>query len=130
MSPEQTARRRPAISTATPVIDATTKTHIRLVGFDAPEIGRHARCHVEDAMATAAKHRLVSLLALPTARLDLVPCSCPAGTEGTALCNYGRACGRLRVDGRDAADIMVGEGLAYRYTCGPTRCQRREGWCG
>ena len=38
--------------------------------------------------------------------LDYEPvvCSCPAGMQGTQVCNYGRDCGTLKVNGRDVVD--------------------------
>jgi hypothetical protein len=61
--------------------------------------------------------------------LQYVQCSCPAGTQGTEACNYGRDCARLRSHGRDVANIMISEGLAERYVCGATSCPRRRSWC-
>jgi endonuclease YncB( thermonuclease family) len=61
--------------------------------------------------------------------LTRVACACRDGTEGTRRCNYGRLCGTLTVDGRDVGDVLIGEGLAHRYTCSGDRCPRRPGWC-
>jgi len=30
--------------------------------------------------------------------------------------------GSLTLDGRDVADVLIGEGLAAEYVCGETRC--------
>ena len=77
------------------VIDGYTIRHagrvVRLVGFDTPEIGERARCESERKLGAAATARLRELIATRTAALDMVPCSCRPGTEGTPLCNYGRA---------------------------------------
>ncbi len=115
-------------------LDGDTVRHdgriYRLVGFDTPETGNRASCAAERDAGERAAARLRELIA--TARhlaLDAVPCSCRPGTEGTALCNYGRACGVLTINGRDAGDILIHEGLARRYTCGPHSCPRRAPWC-
>lgn len=89
----------------------------RLLGFDAPEIGR-ARCDRERERGLAAKTRLGELIR-------------GAGTVGLyrrswALDRYGRALSRLEVDGRDVAEIAITEGWGVRYNGrGPA-----WDWCG
>jgi micrococcal nuclease len=100
----------------------------RLVGFDAPETYR-ARCSSERELGNRATFRLRQLIAGGGVDLEPVECSCPIGTQGTMVCNYGRSCGVLRVRGKDVAEIMIGEGLAHPLVCGATRCPKREGWC-
>lgn len=102
---------------------------VRLVGFDTPESGDHARCPAERALADRATARLRAILATGNARLTFVPCSCRAGTEGTRRCNYGRACGVLTFEGRDVAAIMAAEWLARPYVCERGKCPRRLSWC-
>lgn len=102
----------------------------RLVGFDTPESGDMARCPSERTLAAAATRRLQQMVAGGNANLERVPCACRAGTEETRQCNYGRRCGVLRVEGRDVAQIMIGEGLARSYICSGTRCPPRQSWCG
>lgn len=101
---------------------------VRLVGFDAPEQGDHARCESERLLADRATARLRSIVAAG-ATLAPVPCACKPGTEGTRRCNYGRACGVLSINGRDVAAVMIEEGLAHPYQCFGTRCPRRRSWC-
>ena len=105
----------------------------RLVGFNAAE-SRHstARCPAELASGRTAKVRLAELLMSGTLNLNLVTCSCAPGTVGTWKCNFGRACGRLAVDGHDVGTILIAERLAAPYVCGPTRCPARRStlWCG
>jgi endonuclease YncB( thermonuclease family) len=101
----------------------------RLVGFDAPESGSQARCAAERSLAERATARLRQLVARGSLHFEPVACSCPAGTEGTRRCNYGRLCATLAVDGRDVGAIMIAEGLARRYVCGGTRCPPRQAWC-
>jgi hypothetical protein len=102
----------------------------RLVGFDTPETGRQARCAYERERGNAATARLQSLIrTAANAELYPVQCSCRPGTHGTSKCNYGRSCGTLRVDGREVGDILISEGLARRFVCGPTSCPRRRPWC-
>ena len=87
---------------------------IRLVGFDTPETYR-AQCEAERARGDAATERLRELLArASSARLAYLP----RGDQ------YGRDLARLMLDGRDVADIMIGEGLARRYSGG-----QRRSWC-
>lgn len=105
-------------------------TVVRLVGFNAPETGRRAKCERERALGAVAKERLASLIAAGKTELRIIPCSCKPGTEGTEACNYGRACGILTVNNRDVADILIGEGLAVPYHCGTTSCPRLpRPWC-
>ncbi len=101
----------------------------RLVGFNTPESGTRARCDRERDMAARATQRLRSLLASGGIALETVPCSCRPGTEGTDQCNFGRSCGLLRAQGRDVGSVLVAEGLAERYVCGPTSCPVRRDWC-
>ena len=87
---------------------------IRLIGFDTPETYR-AQCDAERAQGDAATERLRELLArASSARLAYQP----------RRDRYGRELARLMLDGRDVADIMVGEGLASRYSGG-----QRRSWC-
>lgn len=86
----------------------------RLLGFDTPETF-HARCSKERALGKLATERLRQLLAESEARLV------PNGKG----CKWGRQCASLYLDGRDAAEIMIGEGLAVPYRNGP-----RKDWCG
>lgn len=102
----------------------------RLVGFDTPETGRQARCAYERQLGDAATAQLQTLTrTAASAVLKPVQCSCPAGTDGTSACNYGRSCGILRPDGRDVGEILIAEGLARQFACGATGCPRHRPWC-
>jgi hypothetical protein len=101
----------------------------RLVGFNTPESGDNAKCQRERALAAEATQRLEALVAGGELDLRRVPCACQRGTEGTGQCNYGRLCGTLKVRGQDVGTILIAEGLAERYVCGPTSCPRRRSWC-
>jgi endonuclease YncB( thermonuclease family) len=91
---------------------------IRLVGFDAPELGGHAHCGLERMLAARATSRLRQLVRTGgDLDLELIPCSCRPGTEGTMACNYGRACGVLTVEGEDVGDVLMAANLAYPYVC-------------
>jgi endonuclease YncB( thermonuclease family) len=103
--------------------------HYRLVGFDTPEKDDLARCDSERVLAARATARLKDLIASGDAQLTRVACAYRPGTEGTRRCNCGRLCGILTVGGRDVGDVLIGEGLAYRYSCSGDRCPRRPGWC-
>jgi endonuclease YncB( thermonuclease family) len=115
------------------IIDGDTIRHhgrvVRLVGFDTPETGERARCESERKLGAAATSRLRELIAAGPAALDMVPCSCPPGTEGTQLCNYGRSCGVLTINGRDAAAILIAEELAHPLRCRAQSCPPRQAWC-
>jgi endonuclease YncB( thermonuclease family) len=102
----------------------------RLLGFNTPETGDQARCSAERDLAFRATSRLRSLIG-GAASAELIPmqCACPPGTHGTSACNYGRSCAILQADGRDVGSILIAEGLARPYSCGPTSCPRRHQWC-
>lgn len=102
---------------------------VRLVGFDTPESGNLAKCDAERVLARKATARLSSILAAGNNDLEIVPCACRPGTEGTRRCNHGRACGVLRHRGQGLAQIMVAEGLARPYACERGKCPRRGSWC-
>jgi micrococcal nuclease len=110
------------------VIDGDTiglndgRSDVRLIGFNAPETGTRARCDAERSKGEAAKSRLRELVSRGSLGFQQVACSCPPGTEGTNACNFGRRCGTLTVGGRDVGSILIGEGLAARFTCGATSC--------
>jgi endonuclease YncB( thermonuclease family) len=121
-------------STAIYVIDGDTiealGKHIRLVGFDAPELGEHAHCGIERMLAARATSRLRQMIQLSSdIDLQIVDCSCRPGTAGTVACNYGRACGYLTIDGQDVGDVLIAENLAHPLVCGKYSCPRRQPWC-
>ena len=120
------------ITASISVIDGDTVRsngrHYRLVGFDAPEVGDHARCERERELAAAATERLRQLIA-SGAVLQRVACACRPGTEGTRSCNYGRLCGVLKISNRNVGQILISEGLAHAYICGAEHCPPRQSWC-
>jgi endonuclease YncB( thermonuclease family) len=110
-------------------IDALGK-RIRLVGFDAPELGDHAHCGLERMLAARATSRLRQMIQISNdIDLQIVDCSCRPGTAGTMACNYGRACGYLTIDGQDVGDVMIAENLAHPLMCGKYSCPPRRSWC-
>lgn len=101
----------------------------RLVGFNTPETFR-ARCDRELELGNRATKRLKELVASSRVELRKVPCACEPGTEGTDACNFGRSCGILLTDGRDVGQILISEGLAVPFSCGPTSCPPLpRPWC-
>jgi endonuclease YncB( thermonuclease family) len=103
---------------------------IRLVGFDAPELGGHARCALERTLAARAPSPVRQMIRTSDdIDLQIVECSCRPGTEGTMACNYKRACGYLTVDGQDVGDVLIAESLAHPLVCGKYSCPRRKPWC-
>ena len=102
---------------------------VRLVGFDAPETGDRARCASERDRGDRATTRLRELITSGNVTVELVRCACPPAKVGTEACNFGRACGILTVNGRDAGDRLIAEGLARPYHCGQFSCPSRGSWC-
>jgi endonuclease YncB( thermonuclease family) len=102
---------------------------VRLVGFNAPET-RWAACNAERELGAKATRRLRDLVRAGNLDFEYVKCSCPEGTEGTRICNYGRDCGTLKSNGRDVGAILIEEGLAVLFICGATHCPRTpRPWC-
>jgi endonuclease YncB( thermonuclease family) len=79
---------------------------VRLVGFNAPET-RRAVCEAEAELGAKATRRLRDLVRADHLDFEYVRCSCPEGTQGTPICNYGRDCGTLRSNGRDVGAILI-----------------------
>ena len=111
------------------VIDGDTirvyhqQPNVRLVGFNAPET-RRADCTAEFELGSKATRRLRDIIKLGNLDFTYVKCSCPAATQGTFACNYGRDCGTLKSNGRDVGAILIEEGLAVPFVCGPTHCPK------
>jgi micrococcal nuclease len=106
------------------------KPSIRLMGYTSP--ATKAVCANERALGAKAKARLYDMIETGPAALQIVPCACPPKTEGTGLCNYGRACGILTVNGVDVAKTLIAEQLAIPYVCGATSCPQISTptrWC-
>jgi endonuclease YncB( thermonuclease family) len=105
------------------------KPDVRLVGFNAPETCR-ALCDFERDLGGKATARLRDLVRSSKLDFEFVGCSCPPGTEGTSVCNYGRRCGTLKANGRDVGAILISENLAVPFVCGQTRCPPTpKPWC-
>ena len=129
--------KRPIISSDVHVVDGDTirirqkKPDVRLVGFNAPETGDRATCPAERELGVKATRRLRELV-LQAGGLEFyfVDCACPAGTELTPACNFGRRCGTLRANGRDVGAILIAEGLAVPFVCGSKSCPPTpKPWC-
>lgn len=102
----------------------------RLVGFNTPE-KFSPQCAREEQLAHRATARLKELVSASSISLTKVACSCRPGTEGTKKCNYGRSCAILKVNGQSVGDILISEGLAARFVCGPNGCPPTpRPWCG
>lgn len=115
------------------VIDGDTITvngkTVHLAGFIAPET-RDAQCKAERDLGDKAARRLRELIQAGGLDFSSVMCSCPAATLGNLFCNFGRACGTLKTNGRDVGDILVEEGLAATYSCRNGGCPKTTGlWC-
>lgn len=123
----------PVQSSAIRVIDGDTVEArgavVRLVGYDTPETGSRAQCALERDLGAMASARLAAIVAGGRLDLELVRCSCRAGTEGTSRCNRGRRCGVLKAHGRDIGAVLIAESLARPFRCGLRSCPKRAGWC-
>jgi hypothetical protein len=64
--------------------------------------------------------RLPDLVSGGDLDLKLVRCSCREDTQGTKLCNYGRACGVLIAEAEDVGATLIAEGLGGRKCAGTT----------
>ncbi len=104
------------------VIDADTikigAESIRLVGFDAPELGR-AKSEHEYNMGVAATKRLQELLG----ESDEVRMQRLRDAD-----IHGRSLAPLYIDGRDVADIAVEEGWGVRFDGDRRRSDEMPDW--
>ena len=91
---------------------ALTET-VRLLGIDAPESGKRARCPAEAEAAERARLRLAELLAGRQVELWNVRRE-----------KYGRALATVTAGGVDVGAELLKEGLARAYGG-----ERRKGWC-
>ena len=83
---------------------------IRIFNIDAPEI--EGQCAYESNLAQRSKHRLAELLQGQSVEV------LRQGKD-----RYGRTLASVNINGRDAGDILVSEGLARIWG------GRREPWC-
>ncbi len=83
---------------------------IRIFNIDAPEI--EGQCAHESDLAQRSKRRLAELL--QGQRVEVL-------RQGTD--RYGRTLANVSINGRDAGDILVNDGLARTWS------GRREPWC-
>jgi nucleoside 2-deoxyribosyltransferase/endonuclease YncB( thermonuclease family) len=106
---------------------------VRIVGLDAPEIGR-ARCPAERRLGEAARQRLAQLLTDACGPLSRAGEACLRMQRQPLPDRYGRTLARLAPGGEDVTRAMIGAGLAEPYTCrgagAGARCPRRPDWCG
>ena len=95
----------------------TIQTRVRLAGIDAPEL--RGKCAAERDLAGRAKTALGVLIGVGDG----------AGKVSLRNLRYGKFAGRVvaavvTADGRDAAAVLVSQGLARVYAGG-----RRADWC-
>jgi endonuclease YncB( thermonuclease family) len=109
----------PALAAKVIVLDGDTiivdGEHVRIANIDTPEIG-HARCDDELRRGLLAKERLKIII--QAGDLTIV-----RGDNGRLKDKYKRSLGRVVVNGRDAGEILISEGLARRWD------GRRHPWC-
>jgi endonuclease YncB( thermonuclease family) len=94
---------------------------VRLWAIDAPETAR-AKCEREAALGWLATERLGQLLRRGPA--TLTRCE-PAKGNAAPRCRdrFGRTLGALGIDGQDAGEILIREGLATRWPTRPDLCR-------
>jgi micrococcal nuclease len=102
---------------------------IRLVGFDAPEVGSQAKCAREREIGARAATQLKTLIAGGGLELRLIPCTCRSGTDEAPECNNGGACAQLFSYGRDIGALMIQYVLARPHVCSAGACPPRGSWC-
>ncbi|MGJ7043780.1 endonuclease YncB(thermonuclease family) [Shinella sp. BE166] len=83
---------------------------VRIFNIDAPEI--EGKCRFESDLAQQSKQRLASIL--EGGKVEI---------QRQDTDRYGRTLAAVRVNGRDAGDMLVAEGLARTWS------GRREPWC-
>lgn len=88
------------------------RERVRIADIDAPEID--GRCREERVLALQARARLAQLLRSGAVEMR---------RSGRDRDSYGRLLRIVTVDGRNAGDILVAEGLARAWS------GRREPWC-
>ena len=81
--------------------------HVRIENIDTAEMPPRALCAEEARPALAAKARLKALL---RGGDEVVLAAVDRGRDP-----YGRLLRRVRIDGRDVGELLVGEGLAQRW---------------
>lgn len=110
----------PVLAAELEVVDGDTfrldQVTIRIENIDAPET-RDAKCAAERLLGEQAKRRLEQLLFSGELTLTRNP------DDGRDADRYGRKLRRVAVDGVDAGETLVSEGLARRWD------GRRHRWC-
>lgn len=109
----------PAIASDIYAIDGDTIVvsgeHIRILNIDAPEIG-HPKCDAELRLGMVAKRRMQEVIEGGQVSLE-------RGDKGRLKDRYGRSLARVFVDGQDAGEVLVKEGLAREWD------GKRHPWC-
>lgn len=90
------------------------ESNIRLTGFDTPEI-MHSKCDFEKNLGLEAKLYLSNLIR--ESRSVVI-------NFEQRKDKFGRKLGQLIVDERNVADVLIGAGLARKYSSG-----KRGSWC-
>ena len=91
-----------------------TGRKVRIAGIDAPET-HEPKCAAEGELGRRAASRLQALLSSGT--VTAFPADRNRDPNGRLLRN-------IKVDGRDAGETLIAEGLARKYG------GRKRGWCG
>lgn len=109
-SPEPVTR--PQGVQVTRIIDGDTLViaggeHVRILNIDTAEMPPRSRCDAEERLALAAKARLSEL----TSNAKEISLSSADRDRD----RYGRLLRLVRVDGRDAGEVLISEGLAQRW---------------
>lgn len=88
---------------------------IRIANIDTPEIGG-AKCSTERQLGLQAKQRTAELMKGRPIRIL-------RGDRGRDVDQYGRTLARIEIGGKDLGEVLIGEGLARKWT------GKRRPWC-
>lgn len=88
---------------------------IRIANIDTPEIGG-AKCSTERRLGLQAKQRTAELMQGKPIRIL-------RGDHGRDVDRYGRTLARIEIGGKDLGEVLIGEGLARKWT------GKRRPWC-
>ena len=88
---------------------------IRIANIDTPEIGG-AKCSTERQLGLQAKQRTAELMKGRPIRIL-------RGDHGRDVDQYGRTLARIEIGGKDLGEVLIGEGLARKWT------GKRRPWC-
>jgi micrococcal nuclease len=109
------------------VIDGATlqagSERYHLAGIDVPGLAPHAHCSLEAQRGEKVAARMKALVAGAT-KVEAVPVGKPKNGVTWSTDKYGRRLVSVMIDGRDAGQILIDEGLAEVW-----RPSHLRDWC-